>query len=292
MTIEKPLVSIVLPTYNGEKYLSQAINSCINQTYKNIELIVVNDASTDSTPQIIESFRKSDSRIRIISNKTNKKLPESLNIGHRAAKGEFITWTSDDNLYLEQAIETLVINLKRNPEIDIVYSNFQFIDESDKTISNKLLPEHYNLINNNCIGACFLYKKNVFEKLKGYDVNLYLAEDYDFWIRASEQFKFKNIPSIEYKYRIHKLSLTETQKERITLATADTRLKNIQIFDKYPREYKIRLYSSLISHFSAHNNSQVVLKLYFKLLRLGIIPILKQLKSSYFFRFNLQNKIR
>ena len=99
------LVSIVLPTFNGEEFLAQSIESVLKQSYKNLELIIVNDCSTDSTPRIIEEFAKKDSRIKIIHNAINQKLPRSLNIGFNAASGEYWTWTSDDNYYLENAIE-------------------------------------------------------------------------------------------------------------------------------------------------------------------------------------------
>lgn len=87
-----PEISIVLPTYNGEKYLKQSIESILGQTYTDWELIVVNDCSTDSTQEIIDFYRKKDTRIRTIFNYTNQKLPESLNIGFREAKGEYFTW--------------------------------------------------------------------------------------------------------------------------------------------------------------------------------------------------------
>ena len=80
-----PEISIVLPTYNGEKYLKQSIESILGQTYTDWELIVVNDCSTDSTQEIIDFYRKKDTRIRTIFNYTNQKLPESLNIGFREA---------------------------------------------------------------------------------------------------------------------------------------------------------------------------------------------------------------
>lgn len=107
------LVSIVLPTFNGEEFLAQSIESVLKQSYKNLELIIVNDCSTDSTPRIIEEFAKKDSRIKIIHNTINQKLPRSLNIGFNAASGEYWTWTSDDNYYLENAIEEWWLTLRK-----------------------------------------------------------------------------------------------------------------------------------------------------------------------------------
>ena len=106
---KNPLVSIILPVYNGERYLKQSIESCLNQTYKNIELIIVNDCSTDSTSLIIDEYLLKDNRVRVIDNHINKKLPASLNIGHSQIRGAYVSWTSDDNHYNENAIEVMLI---------------------------------------------------------------------------------------------------------------------------------------------------------------------------------------
>lgn len=94
-----PKVSIVLPTFNGSKYIKQSVESVLSQTFTDFELIIVNDCSTDDTLSICNELKELDSRITIISNETNKKLPASLNIGFRRAVGEYFTWTSDDNLF-------------------------------------------------------------------------------------------------------------------------------------------------------------------------------------------------
>ena len=103
-----PKVSIVLPTYNGEEYIRQSIDSIRNQTFEDWELIIVNDYSTDGTSLIIREYEKKDSRIIVIENSENKKLPASLNIGFRSATGKYFTWTSDDNRYLPNALQCMV----------------------------------------------------------------------------------------------------------------------------------------------------------------------------------------
>ena len=117
-----PKVSIVLPTYNGEEYISNAIESIINQTYNDWELIIVNDCSNDNTLDIINKYALADSRISIIINNQNMKLPESLNIGFRNAKGDYLSWTSDDNMYDSKAIEKMVHYLDSNPNDNMVCS--------------------------------------------------------------------------------------------------------------------------------------------------------------------------
>ena len=203
----KDFISIVLPVYNGEKYLSLSIESCLNQTYKNIELIIVNDCSTDSTLEIANKYAQNDSRITIINNLENKKLPASLNIGHNKAKGDFITWTSDDNFYEHDALEKLLKGLL-DQEADIVYSDFFLIDNLGNRIREVSLLGLENLIFGNVIGSCFLYKRDVFQKNNGYDETLFLLEDYDFWLRAILHSKYYKLDQFLYNYRKHEDSLT------------------------------------------------------------------------------------
>ena len=205
--MQNKLISIILPVYNGEKYLSESIESCLKQTYQNLELIIVNDCSTDQTLVIAQNYASIDSRIKIITNSENKKLPASLNIGHRGAAGDYFTWTSDDNLYEFDAIETLINTLIKN-KVDIVYSNIFLIDQlgGQKRESNFLGFE--NVLFGNYIGSCFLYHKGVFERNKGYNENLFLVEDYDFWLRAIEHSIYFQLQRNLYCYRKHAESLT------------------------------------------------------------------------------------
>ena len=103
-----PKVSIVLPTYNGSAFITEAIDSILNQTFSDFELIIVNDCSTDNTFQLCKDYAQKDKRIKLISNSTNLKLPASLNVGFSYATGEYFTWTSDDNYYKDNAIEKMV----------------------------------------------------------------------------------------------------------------------------------------------------------------------------------------
>jgi glycosyltransferase involved in cell wall biosynthesis len=202
-----PLVSIVLPVYNGEKFLAQSIESCLNQTYQNLELIIVDDCSTDQTSVIAQKYASDDCRVKIITNNGNKKLPASLNIGHREASGDYFTWTSDDNLYEFDAIETLVNALIEN-KVDIVYSNIFLIDQVGKQKREKKFISFENVLFGNYIGSCFLYHKGVFERNSGYKENLFLVEDYDFWLRAIEHSIYFHLHRNLYCYRNHSESLT------------------------------------------------------------------------------------
>lgn len=205
-------VSVILPVYNGENCVSDSIESVLNQTYSNLELIIVNDCSTDGTTQIIEKYAKQDARITIIHNKENQKLPRSLNIGFQAADGEYLTWTSDDNMYRESAIERMIYTLERVSDAGMVYSDFTIVNElaDEVKTSLKVVSAAENLRLANVVGACFLYRRDVAEKVGKYNPELFLAEDYDYWVRIWENTKCIAIHEDLYIYRLHATGLTAT----------------------------------------------------------------------------------
>src|SRR3990170_7698958 len=178
-------VSIVLPTYNGAKYIRQSMDSCLNQTYNNIELISVDDGSIDETPEIVMSYK--DDRIKYIRHEKNRGLPHALNTGFAETIGEYLTWTSDDNYYSNDAIEKMLRFLKNN-NCSFVYCDFiEFNDNTSFDHYIQKLPKNPNLESGNNIGACFLYTRKVKEEIGDYDPDAFLAEDYDYWIRISKK---------------------------------------------------------------------------------------------------------
>lgn len=236
-----PKVSIVLPTYNGEKYIEESIKSIINQTFHDWELIIVDDCSTDNTPYIVRQYEKQDNRIRVIQNLENKKLPLSLNIGFADAKGEYLTWTSDDNIYIENAIELMNAELDRSKDIYMVYAGMINIDEYGKEIDRIKLYSEKELPINNIIGACFMYRREVYQKVGGYDANLFLVEDYDYWLRILEKFDgIKPIPEYLYLYRKHSGSLTERRKKTIEEQLEKLKRKHIEtLLKKYKADKSV-----------------------------------------------------
>ena len=210
-----PKVSIILPTYNGSRYIRESIDSCLNQTYKNIELIIVDDSSTDSTPQIIRSLE--DPRIRDIRNEKNQRLPRSLNIGFAAATGDYLTWTSDDNQFLPDAIEKMLCCLQSNRDVDFVYADYYgvYLETGEKEL--RTLPDYPDLGRKNCIGACFLYTRKVYATIGGYDPRYELVEDYEYWIRIANNFNMLHYPQPLYLYGEHAKSLKSTRQISILL---------------------------------------------------------------------------
>ncbi len=240
-----PLVSIVLPTYNGARYLEQSIQSCLNQTYRNWELIIVDDASTDETPRIIEKFVNADYRIRTVRHPINRKLPAALNTGFAEAKGGLLTWTSDDNCYRAEALLVMAEFLDANPCIGVVYCDYSNIDDLGEVIHKTRVGSPEMLAIGNYIGCCFLYRREVADKVGEYSKTLFLAEDYDFWLRASIESRMVPLHQDLYFYRYHADTLTERRKESIAVATVQTLAINLPKMNWLSDEMRAKGYIKL-----------------------------------------------
>lgn len=226
-----PKISIVLPTYNGERFLSKSIESVLNQNEKDLELIIVNDCSTDKTAEIIASYAQNDKRIRVITNPVNKKLPASLNEGFKQARGKYLTWTSDDNYYLPNALQKMSLYLDNHSDVSFVYANFDIVDENGKVISHEKVKDPSALYEGCCIGACFLYKREIWEQLGHYRDDLFCAEDYEYWLRIyTSGFKMVCLSDVLYCYTKNSASLTFTKQKLVQQKTVQTKLEYLDKF--------------------------------------------------------------
>lgn len=248
------LVSIVLPVHNGERYVAAAIQSVLAQTYTNFELIIVDDGSTDATPSILRNFEQKDQRVRII-NQSNLKLPGALNTGFASARGEYFTWTSDDNLLMPRFIEKLVACLSKHPTWHMVYANMDLIDEEGAPLKHSSWYEGYqfphhsehvylptdpselNTIPNNFIGGAFMYRRVVADLLAGYSPFQYTREDYDYWMQVNSLFTIKHTDFKQpvYQYRMHAASLTS---QDAALKITEDR-KFLMAFDDFRRDFNL-----------------------------------------------------
>lgn len=222
-----PKVSIVLPSYNGEKYIRESIDSVIKQTFTDWELIIVDDCSTDSTLHIAKEYAGKDERIRVIHNEENQKLPESLNIGFRHAAGKYLTWTSDDNMYLSRALEVMNQYLDVHQEVPMVCASMLFMDENMQYIKEFKSYDSVLMHVQDTVGACFMYRREVLDDVGEYSKELFCAEDYEYWIRILKKYgSIGYIPNIFYLYRRHKNSLTVEKAEQVRHA-------NSKLFGRY-----------------------------------------------------------
>ncbi len=226
MSESLPKVSIVLPTHNGAKYIGQSIDSCLNQTYKDIELIIVDDGSTDNTPEVIKAYKHE--QIKYIRHQKNMGLADALNTGFANSIGEYLTWTSDDNFFHPRAIESMFNLLQTDKNRNFVYANYYLVDENaniTRTVSVGA-PKKLDIIN--CIGPCFLYRRRVYGEIGEFNPQAFLVEDYEYWLRIrSKKIRMLKLNKYLYYYRIHKDSLF------MRYSSEKTKEKREEIRDKY-----------------------------------------------------------
>ena len=249
------LISIVLPVYNGERFLTESIESVIAQTWTDWELIIMDDCSTDGTASIARAFCESDPRVFYFRNETNLRLPENLNRGFEHARGNYLTWTSDDNVYLPQALEKMHAKLVETGR-DFVFASCRVMDEDGKDYEyitvNGSSPKR--LVGMNTVGACFLYSRRAYETTGRYDPSCALVEDYDYWQRMASAFPPVTIEEILYRYRMHSASLTGTKKAEEFSRTLERVLKkNRPLFEPMDWESRYYYYSGLASCRKARN---------------------------------------
>lgn len=192
----KPVVSVILPSYNRKKLLERAINSVINQSFKEWELIVVDDGSTDDTFDLVKSYQKLFDNIRYLRH-SNRKLPLSLNVGIQASCGEYVTFLGSDDEYLNDHLKLRVEFLESNPEIDMLHGGVEIIGNPYVKDKNDLSK---NIHLNECvIGGTFFGKKNLFNIEDGFNDVAY-SEDSEFFERIKDNFTIRKVSFPTYRY--------------------------------------------------------------------------------------------
>lgn len=241
------LISIVLPVYNGEKYLRESIDSVIAQTYQAWELLILDDCSTDRSAEIAKEYEARDSRIHYYRNAQNLRLPGNLNRGFSLARGNYLTWTSDDNRYKPQALEKM--------HTAMVSANAQFVFASCRVIDGDGMEVEYITVNEaskkkivgmNPVGACFLYTRKAYDAVGEYDSEFTLVEDFDYWQRLYAQFGATTLEEILYEYRWHDGALTSTMRQdTFNRMLEKVLLKNRTVFGKIDGEEAYYYYRGL-----------------------------------------------
>lgn len=213
-----PKISVIMPIYNSEKYIRQAANSVINQTFQDFELLAIYDSGTvDKSIEILNEYASFDNRIIPIDMKENKGMVKALNYGIKIAKGDYIARMDSDDISLPNRFEEQ-LKVLESTDISILgtaVEAFGDISGKDKvTLENSFLKDINKLskddvektIFSECIVAhpTVMMKKSIFRTLSGYDENFKEAEDYDLWFRAlKDGYKFGSICKKMLKYRVH-----------------------------------------------------------------------------------------
>ena len=203
----KNLVSIVIPTMNRCELLSQALESCRRQTYEAIEIVIV-DGGVDGTEDYVRGL--GDSRIVYVKQPRGGGMIAAFNLGMERARGAYLTWLSDDDIYFPEAVAALTDALDRDMGVDFVYAPYDKVDMQGNFLGHGRVEDPAWLDRDNCIGHCFLYRRKVYDEIGVYHAEPLLAEDYEYWLRVREKFRMKRISPVLFHHRMHAASLTMT----------------------------------------------------------------------------------
>ncbi len=239
--MKTPKVSVLMPNYNCEKYIWEAIKSILNQTFSDFEFIIIDDWSTDKSWEIIKDYAKKDKRILAIKNEENLKICKTLNKWIELAKWEYIARMDSDDISSLSRFEKQVRFLDENPEVWIVWWTMEIMDENWKVYSKREYHRNDKEIRKKifryspfCHPAVMIRKK-ILEKSWNYDSSLVYSEDYDLYFRIWQYSKFANLWDVLIKYRMFENNST-TKK-----------LKQMEIWTLFIRKNAVKKYWYKIS---------------------------------------------
>lgn len=210
--MDKPLVSVIMPAYNAELYIGEAIKSVINQTFQNWELIIVDDGSTDTTAEIIVEYKRNEKRIKSLFQK-NGKQGKARNLGLAYSNGKYIAFLDADDLWVENKLTIQINYLLVNQEIDLIFSSGYFLDRGNSTDFDVVVKPIWNIndlplfVNKNQVPiVSVIVKKICLDNVSNFieDLDIQNVEDYHLWLKLlSKQFILASIPDKLFYYRIH-----------------------------------------------------------------------------------------
>lgn len=225
--MDYPAISVFMPAYNAERFLSDAVNSILKQTFKNFELVIINDGSTDKTPEILQSFK--DSRIRIINNPANTGLVSVRNQGVQECKAPYIAFLDSDDIALPSRLENQKNFLDSHKEIGLVGSAVKLIGEKSAPTGvlwkSNLPSEEIRvalLFHNQFAQSSIMLRKEILPE-NPYREGFAPAEDYDLWARLSKKTLLWNMPKVLTLYRVNPNGSSSTQKEKQIQAVNEIR---------------------------------------------------------------------
>lgn len=254
-----PLISVIMPVFNTGHFLRQAIESILSQTYKNFELLIINDGSTDNSLEIIESYK--DTRIRLIS-QVNSGISHTLNTGIQLAKGSFIARMDGDDISNSNRLQEQLEYLQKHPESDLVFSQVRLINEAGQVVGtwaediHHTSPQaiHHYLTTNNCLAHPTLFaRRSLFDDFR-YRENQIYGEDYDLWLQIlSGGHQIHKLSKALLLYRIHTDSYTQVNNRKIDSIKKVSIVKRTFLLDQLASKRfgrtELRVLKSLLLHY-------------------------------------------
>jgi len=253
MTGGTPRVSVVMTSYGKSRFIGEAIESVLGQTYAEFELVIVDDCSVDGSRKIAEDYARTDERIRIIPNPVRIGFSRSTNVGIRNARGDAVAFIDADDLYSPPNLEKLLRRMEAEPAPTVVYSDRWKVDPDGNVISRKGRGHDYRSgrVFGDLLATGFghitaaLIPKECFTKVGLYDESMTWAVDYDFALRLAREFPFAYVPEQLYGYRVYSESMSGS-----TDRMARLRIQG-KIIEKYLRESPELLSNEQLDHAEA-----------------------------------------
>ncbi len=229
-----------MPVYNGEKYIKYAVNSVLEQSYKEFELIIINDCSTDSTSEILAAYEKMDSRIKLYYNDKNLGVSKSLNLALKIAKGVFIARIDSDDIWFKDKLRKQIEYLANNPSTYMLGTGKKVIDESGNILNTKekqffgYAQIKRQIIKNNLFcHSSVIFRRSILNDAGYYNENFLNSEDYEFWIRILAKRKGEILPESLVYYRLHKEMISIKKRKQQFFYVIKARLYGVFKFG-YP----------------------------------------------------------
>ncbi len=216
-----PEISVIIPTYNRADFLSKAIKSVLNQKFQNLELIIVDDGSTDNTKEIVNEFQKKDKRVKYIWQKNSGGPAEPKNTGIKNSESDFLAFLDSDDEWLDKdKLKKQKDFLEKNSDYGLVGTNALVMDEKEKIVGKLIhsgkdeLIRRKILIKNQFIHSSVMFRKEITERVGLYKKEKKYVEDYDLWLRIGQYYKFANLPFYGLKYRLNPYGETATKNRQ------------------------------------------------------------------------------
>ncbi len=220
MINDNPKISVIMSVCNGEKYLKGAIESILNQTFRDFEFIIIDDSSTDRTPEILKEYARKNERIKIITNSENIGLTKSLNEAIKQAKGKYIARMDADDISEPERLEKQVQFMENNPEMVLCGTLGWIINKKGEKIKEKNLKINYNeikkklLFNNQFIHSTLFLRKDILNKEGFYDESFEKSQDYDLVLRLASKYQVANLPIYLIRWRVDDKSLSWSNRRQ------------------------------------------------------------------------------
>lgn len=220
--MKTPKVSVIMPAYNSEKYIGEAIESILNQTFTDFELIVLNDSPNNKKLEnIVKTYVKKDKRVKYIKNSKNLGVAKSRNILLQKCRGEFVACMDSDDVSLPTRFEKQIKYMKKHPECGVLGTWFQLFEKDTTIIQHPERIKIFNILKNQHVGnPTVMMRKSLFDKYDiKYDINYNYCEDFELWSRLIFITEIHNLPEILLRYRWHGTNVSiEHQKHQLDLA--------------------------------------------------------------------------